>query len=70
MAECERLKKCPFFIGQISTMPSVADLLKTNYCFGDKTLCARYQLARAGIAVPLDLLPNDTERVRQILASG
>ncbi|HTT23717.1 MAG TPA: hypothetical protein VMG82_32615 [Candidatus Sulfotelmatobacter sp.] len=51
-------------------MPSVADLLKTNYCFGDKTLCARYQLARAGIAVPLDLLPNDTERVRQILASG
>ena len=67
MAECERLKKCPFFAGQISTMPSLAELMKKNFCLGDKTLCVRYHLASAGIVVPLDLLPNDTERVRDIL---
>jgi len=69
MSECERLTKCPFFTGQMSTMPKVAELMKSNYCLGDKTLCARYQLASAGKTVPLDLLPNDTERVREILAN-
>lgn len=69
MAKCERLKKCPFFTDQISSMPSVAELMKSNYCFGDKTLCARYQLASAGITVPPDLIPNDTQRAREILAN-
>jgi len=69
MAECEKLTKCPFFAGKISSMPSVSELMKKNYCLGDKMLCARYQLASAGMAVPLDLLPNDTQRVREILAS-
>jgi hypothetical protein len=68
MAECEKLTKCPFFAGRISNMPSVAELMKKNYCLGDKTLCARYQLASAGLDVPMDLLPNDTQRVREILA--
>jgi hypothetical protein len=69
MAKCERLQKCPFFTGQISSMPSVAELMKSNYCFGEKKRCARYQLASAGIPVPQDLLPNDTQRVGEILAS-
>ena len=69
MADCERLTKCPFFTGQIATMPSVAELMKSNYCLGSKTLCARYQLASAGVTVPLDLLPNDTERAREILSN-
>lgn len=67
MAECERLKRCPFFTGQMSTMPSVAELMKKNFCLGDKMRCARYQLASAGMAVPPDLLPNDNERMREIL---
>jgi hypothetical protein len=50
-------------------MPSVAELMKSYYCLGNKTLCARYQLASAGVTVPLDLLPNDTERAREILAN-
>jgi hypothetical protein len=69
MAECERLTKCPFFTGQMSTMPRVAELMKSNYCLGEKTLCARYQLASAGKQVPPDLLPNDTRRAREILES-
>jgi hypothetical protein len=67
MGECERLRKCPFFTGQMANMPSVAELLKSEYCYGDKTLCARYQMAAAGMVIPLDLLPNDIERVRDIL---
>jgi hypothetical protein len=52
----------------MTNLPSVAELLKSEYCFGDKNLCARYQLFSAGMVVPLDLLPNDTRRVREILA--
>ena len=69
MAECERLRRCPFFTGQMVNMPSVAELLKSEYCYGDKSLCARYQVAAAGMVIPLDLLPNDTERVRKILGA-
>lgn len=70
MASCEKLTICPFFIGHMSTMPRVADLMKRNYCLGNKMLCARYQVASAGKSVPLDLLPNDTERAREILAES
>jgi hypothetical protein len=69
MAECEKLETCPFFSGQMTKMPSVADLMRNAYCLGDKTKCARYQLASAGIAVPKDLFPNDTRRARKILSS-
>jgi hypothetical protein len=68
MTECERLKKCPFFTSQMTNMPSVAELLNSEYCYGDKTLCARYRLASAGMTAPPDLLPNDTRRAREILA--
>ncbi len=67
MAECERLAKCPFFADKMAHMPSVAEMMKKNYCLGDKRLCARYQVALAGVPVPPDLLPNDMERVRVIL---
>jgi hypothetical protein len=48
-------------------MPAVAGLLKQTYCLGDKTECARYQVASAGIKVPADLYPNDLHRVSEIL---
>ena len=67
MADCEKLKKCPFFTGQMADMPSVADLMKKTYCLGDKTQCARYRVASAGIVVPADLFPHDIERARDIL---
>ena len=64
MADCERLKSCPFFTGQ---MAAVADLMKKSFCFGDKMKCARYQVASAGGPVPGDLYPNDTGRAQRIL---
>ncbi|HVN20548.1 MAG TPA: hypothetical protein VMU05_17310 [Dongiaceae bacterium] len=67
MAECEKLKKCPFFTDKMANMPSVAEVMKRNYCLGDKNLCARYQLASAGLSVPADLFPNDIDRARALL---
>jgi hypothetical protein len=67
MANCEGLVSCPFFSGHMSNMPGVADLMKSTYCLGDKTLCARYQVSCAGISVPPDLLPNDISRAQQLL---
>jgi hypothetical protein len=67
MANCEKLATCPFFSGHMVNMPGVADLMKETYCLGDKTICARYQVASTGLPVPLDLLPNDVERARALL---
>ncbi len=67
MADCERLAKCPFFAGRMGNMPNVTEVLKRSYCLGDKTQCARYQVAVAGIPVPADLFPQDTQRSRDIL---
>jgi hypothetical protein len=67
MADCERLHSCPFFTGQMATMPSVADLMKKSFCLGDKKQCARYQVASAGGPVPADLYPNDRARAQHIL---
>ena len=68
MADCERLEKCPFFRGRMENMPAVAELIKQCYCRGEqKTECARYQVAVAGLPVPADLYPLDTIRARSIV---
>lgn len=69
MADCEKLKACPFFNNQLANMPSVSNLLKETYCLGDQENCARYQVSSAGKAVPADLFPNDHGRARKILSS-
>ncbi len=68
MADCEKLAVCPFFTGHMAKMPAVASLMKSSYCLGDKTLCARYMVSVARVPVPADLLPNDVERARQLLS--
>ncbi len=65
--ECDRLKTCPFFSDRMANMPNVSEALKRIYCVGDKTQCARYQLASAGVPVPPDLFPQDTDRARDLL---
>jgi len=67
MADCERLIKCPFFNGQMANMPAASDFIRTCYCRGDKTQCARYQVAAAGLQVPIDLYPMDKARANQLL---
>jgi hypothetical protein len=62
MAQCEKLEKCPFFNDQLSGMQSVANLMKDQFCFGDKSRCARYLVSTAGLPVPADLFPAEYER--------
>jgi len=68
--ECEKLPKCPFFNNQLADMPAVIGLLKQTYCLGDKTDCARYLVAGAGIQVPPDLFPNDLARAQRLMQAG
>ncbi len=67
MADCEKLGVCPFFTNTMKNLPNSTTLMKETYCHGDKLQCARYQVSVAGIAVPLDLFPNDREYARKIL---
>ena len=67
MADCEKLPKCAFFNDQLAEMPAVSGLLKQMYCLGDKSQCARYAVASAGLMVPADLFPDDTTRARKLL---
>jgi hypothetical protein len=65
--ECERMKTCPFFGDRMKHLPAVSHVIKQNYCLGDKNLCARYQVAAAGIAIPDDLFPSDKARAQRLL---
>lgn len=67
---CELVEKCPFFLGTMANMPATAEVYKRNYCFGDKSKCARYRVrqAKGPASVPMDLFPNHVERAQQIIA--
>lgn len=69
MADCERLPGCPFFNDKMEAPPATVKWMKTYYCRGDNTKCARHMvLTKLGKpAVPSDLYPNDRERAVDIL---
>ena len=58
MADCEKLKVCPFFTDKMKGLPNVTNLMKQTYCLGDKMQCARYQVSAAGVAVLLGPFPK------------
>jgi hypothetical protein len=51
-------------------MPTVAALLKTQYCRGHFESCARYRVAAklGSTSVPPDLYPQETGRADRIVA--
>jgi len=71
MSDCECLAGCVFFNDKmIVELPVVADAMKRRLCRGDCQQCARFQVMK-GIGrenVPADLIPNQTERVAEIVA--
>jgi hypothetical protein len=67
VAECTKLKTCPFFGDRLGDVPAVATLLKQRYCLGDFARCARYRVATPGLPVPDDLFPNQGDRADRIL---
>jgi hypothetical protein len=67
MAECSKLKTCPFFGDRMSAATTVAEMMKLRYCLGTPAECARYRVSTAGMSVPSDLFPNQGERAVQVL---
>ena len=53
MADCEKLKKCPFFSDQMANMPSVADLMKRTYCRATKRSARGIGWLRQELQFPL-----------------
>ena len=72
MADCELLKGCLFFNDQMQGLEAAKDMLKTIYCKGDNSTCARYMVFKAlgRPKVPADLIPNEFDRAKQIISSG
>jgi len=72
MAECELLKGCLFFNDQMQGLEAAKDMLKAKYCKGDNSTCARYMVFKAlgRPRVPVDLIPNEFDRAKQIISSG
>lgn len=72
MADCEFIKRCPFFWDKMKNAPAMSSIYKKKYCKGDNSNCARYMVAtRAGRdKVPKDLFPNQQERAKKIISKG
>jgi GAF domain-containing protein len=66
---CEKTPNCPFFNEKMANFPESARAMKSVYCLGDKSKCARYRVATTmgPAAVPPALYPNDTELADAIL---
>jgi hypothetical protein len=69
MANCEKLGMCPFFANRMAKMPATASIMKKDFCCGDRSKCARFQVSSRGIPVPEDLYPNQTARAQSIIAN-
>lgn len=67
--ECECLDACPFFHDRMKNMPTMAEVLKQQFCKGDWSSCARCMIVRelGRKAVPADLFPDEIGRAEEIL---
>ena len=72
MADCECLPTCPFFNDKMADKPAMADLLKSKYCRGDSSQCARHMVFEklGKEAVPPDLFPSQHDRAQTILTAS
>ncbi len=72
MADCECLPRCPFFNDRMAGMPVMADQMKKKYCQGEFDTCARHMVfkVKGSEGVPLDLFPNQTERVPELIGQA
>jgi hypothetical protein len=70
MADCIKLEGGPFFNDRMKGLEGMASLYKKRYCHDGFADCARWRVAQAGVAVPVDLFPNQKERAEAILAEN
>lgn len=69
MPDCECLAKCPFFNDKMDSVPAVAEMLKSKFCKGDNSGCARYMVfkTKGREHVPADLFPRHVDRAKEII---
>lgn len=82
MAICDRATKCEFFHNRMATMPATPELIKKSFCYENYTNCARRilmlfvseklflideDLAEKITELIPELVPNDQEKVRELL---
>lgn len=66
---CDVLECCQFFDQKMKGLPKTAEYIKNKVCLGDYESCARRGILKEferGI-IPLELHPDDTEEVQQVL---
>ncbi len=72
MADCDCLAGCPFFNDRMENMPTIAGLLKKEYCQKDFMNCARHLVKEAlgKDKVPSNLFPNQSDRARILITQN
>jgi hypothetical protein len=66
MPRCEHTEICPFFTAEVGFSPELHDAMKSRYCLGDNSTCARLLACEqlGGVEfVPTDMLPSDDKRL-------
>ncbi len=69
MADCKMLGGCIFFN---KTSGQLAETMKSQYCKGDFSKCARYMVATTlgREKVPQTLFPNMQSKAQEIIKNG
>ena len=69
MQNCEMLPTCPFFNDKMSKQPATAQSMKTRYCMGGNSLCARYLVVKTlgKEKVPANLFPNQMDKAKNLI---
>ncbi|MBC8205954.1 MAG: hypothetical protein H8E68_02245 [Kiritimatiellaeota bacterium] len=71
--ECEQKAVCSFYkTEEVLDQPCIVEKLKSIYCEGNSLLCARRRVAHAlgHDLVPVDLHPDHTHLVHELLTAG
>jgi hypothetical protein len=69
VSKCPSFENCPFYNDKMDNKPALANMYKKNYCEGNYDGCARWKVANTlgKQAVPLDLFPNQIDRIDSII---
>jgi len=72
MSGCERLDKCPIVNDSKNGTAADFEKIKEKYCTDNYANCARYMVLTSvgGDFVPNDLLPEQVEKAKEIIAEA
>lgn len=72
MAQCNYLTDCPFFKETLENMPAETAVIKSQFCEGEYSQCARYMVRKAlgSGKVPDYLFPRSVDKAERIIEEG